>query len=132
MKTSQKEGVSDRPPTPVTCPGMRHRSSAGRLVSVRNTWTPYKPVRILALLPIRSPARHWAITCHRGRRRTGEQRFPKPSTTVCASVDDLDILRNRRRTRDADGLRVRSADGLATGCAWVRLLHQVDHVAAHG
>ena len=28
MKTSQKEGVSDRPPTLVTCPDMRHRSSA--------------------------------------------------------------------------------------------------------
>ena len=27
MKTSQKEGVSDRPPTPVTCPDTRHRSS---------------------------------------------------------------------------------------------------------
>ena len=27
MKTSQKEGVSDRPPTPLTCPDMRHRSS---------------------------------------------------------------------------------------------------------
>ena len=29
MKTSQKEGVSDRPPTPMTCPDVRHRSSAG-------------------------------------------------------------------------------------------------------
>ena len=28
MKTSEKEGVSDRPPTPVTCPDARHRRSA--------------------------------------------------------------------------------------------------------
>ena len=27
MKTSEKEGVSDRPPTPVTCSNMKHRSS---------------------------------------------------------------------------------------------------------
>jgi hypothetical protein len=44
----------------------------------------------------------------------GDQRFPKPSTTVCALVDDLGILRNRRRTGDADGRRVRSADGRMT------------------
>jgi hypothetical protein len=28
MKTSEKEGVSDRPPTPMTCLNSRHRSSA--------------------------------------------------------------------------------------------------------
>lgn len=31
MKTSEKEGVSDRPPTPTTCPNTRRRSSAGAL-----------------------------------------------------------------------------------------------------
>jgi hypothetical protein len=28
MKTSEKEGVNDRPPTATTCPDVRHRSSA--------------------------------------------------------------------------------------------------------
>lgn len=28
MKTFQKDGVRDRPPTPMTCPDMRHHSSA--------------------------------------------------------------------------------------------------------
>ena len=31
MKTSQKEGVSDRPPTPMTCPDTRHRSYAATI-----------------------------------------------------------------------------------------------------
>ena len=56
MKTSQKEGVSDRPPNTRDLP--KHEASqlgAGRLMSVRRKWTPYKPVRILALLPFRSP-----------------------------------------------------------------------------
>ncbi len=58
MKTSQKEGVSDRPTTPHDLPRYEaSQHSGGRLVPVERKWTPYKPVRILALLPLRSPTR---------------------------------------------------------------------------
>jgi hypothetical protein len=63
MKTSQKEGVSDRPPNACDLP--RHEATqlnGGRLVPVRRSWTPFKPVRILALLPFRSPPDAGAIT----------------------------------------------------------------------
>ena len=56
MKTSQKEGVSDRPANTHDLPRYEaSQVSGGRLASVRRIWTLYKPVRILVLLPFRYP-----------------------------------------------------------------------------
>jgi hypothetical protein len=89
MKTSQNEGVSDRPPTPITCPDARRRSSArdGCCQFVANgrrssrfgysRWSHSAP-----------PPRCRALRfCDRGRvRQRGDQRFPKPSTIFAALV----------------------------------------------
>jgi hypothetical protein len=57
MKTSEKEGVSDRPPNDGDLPRCEAPQLNGvRLASVRRIWTLFKSVRILALLPLCSPA----------------------------------------------------------------------------
>ena len=66
-------------------------------MSVRRTWTPYRPVRTLALLPIRSPTdAAQSVIAVAVDVDLCEQRLPKPLTTVAAPVE-LDILRNPRR-----------------------------------
>ena len=94
MKTSQKEGVSDRPPTPMTCPDTRHRSSAAA-VDVSSAQTDAIQAGSdtrAAPIPLPPPMPRIAY-CHRGRRRyRGDQRFPKPSTIVAALGVDLDFV----------------------------------------
>ena len=56
METSQKEGVSD--PSANTYDLPKHEASQlndDHFVSFQRSRTPYGPVRILALLPLRSP-----------------------------------------------------------------------------
>ena len=66
-------------------------------MSVRRTRTLYRPVRTLALLPIRSPTdAAQSVIAVAVDVDLCEQRLPKPLTTVAAPVE-LDILRNPRR-----------------------------------
>jgi hypothetical protein len=110
MKTSQKEGVSDRPPTPMSCAGLRRRSStaavdvsSAHLDAVQaGSDTRAAPVP----LPCACGADEVGST---SKRVTNGFLSHRPSSLRAAY--DLDILVNCCRTEDVDGLRVRSANG---------------------
>jgi hypothetical protein len=122
MKRSENGCVSDRPPTPMTCPDTRHRSSTGA-VGVSSAQTDaLQTGSDTRAAPIPLPHRRRALRhCRGGRpRQDGDQRLPKPSTIVGAFVDGVGMLDNRCRTGDVDGLHVRTADGR-------RHSHPLDH-----
>ena len=110
MKTSQKEDVSDRPPTPVTCPDVRHRSSTAAVdvgsaqIHAVHTSSDTRA----APIPLPRPRCAHAISVDLG---PGEQRFPKLSIIVTASVDAPETAVAQG---DADRLRARSADSRMT------------------
>ena len=106
MKTSHKEGVSERPPTPISCPNMRHRSSAATVDISSPQSDAVQAGSDTRAAPTPLPRRRAAqyVTAIAVDVDPFVQRLPKPSTVATAHVDDLDILRNRRGPADADGL----------------------------
>jgi hypothetical protein len=68
-----------------------------------------------APIPLPRSRRRDQLCCYRSRHRhRASSGFPNPSIVVVALGDDLHGLRKRRRSGDAGGLRVRSADGRMT------------------
>jgi hypothetical protein len=130
MKTSEKEGVSDRPSTPVTCPNTRHRSSAAHvdvgsahLDAVRSgsdtpaapTPLPPPPMPRITPLPLLSTSNDRAAHhCERGCpglnevRLAAPRRLPRPSSSGPRLV----------RATTGSGVRRRLASASATSkCA---------------
>ena len=100
-------------PIPMTCPNLRHRSSTAAVDvgSAHLDAVHAGSDTRAAPNPLPANATHCAFAIVGRRRNRRDQRFPEPLTAACALVDELSSLRNRRRARDADGLRVRTADG---------------------
>jgi hypothetical protein len=113
MKTSQEEGVSNRPPTPTTCPDMRRRRSTPAVGVGSAQSGSVQASSDTRVAPYLLPYRRRALShCHRGRRRNeDDQRLRKPpSIIVAAFVDDLGTLSDRCPKEDVDRLRVRATD----------------------
>ena len=104
MKTSQKEGVSDRPPNARDLPRCEApQLNRGRLTSVQRELTPYQAVRILALLPLRSPApdvAHYVIGLTVDVDMSVTNGFLSHRPSSPRSGNDLDVLRNRCASED--------------------------------
>ena len=117
MKTSQKEGVSDRPPTPDDLP----KHEASQLNADR--WCRF------GALGRRTSRFGYSRCSHSAPPPDGAPTTPPPARSTsnrvsngflshrpifAVSAGDLDILGDRCRKQDVDGLRVRSADGWVT------------------